>query len=103
MVKGINIFDENDFLMAEVKENDENFTQCEEAKAKELNNFDQYQVYKEVPYVGQKILSSRFVLTEKSDGSIKARLVVKGFQEEDIQQSDSPTVSRDSLKISFFF
>ena len=46
------------------------------------------------------MLGTRFVLTEKDDGNIKARFVIKGFQE-DVDQSDSPTASRDTLKVFF--
>ena len=37
---------------------------------------------------------------KKDDGSIKARFVIKGFQE-DLKFSDSPTESRDTLKVFF--
>ena len=63
-----------------------------------MNNFDKYNVYKEVEDTGQQVIGSRFVLTEKSDGSIKARFVIKGFQEQDVQ-ADSPTASRETLKV----
>ena len=43
-------------------------------------------------------MGTRFVLTEKEDGTIKARFVVKGFQEPD-NQADSPTASRDTFKV----
>ena len=47
---------------------------------------------------GQGVNGTRFVLTEKHDGSIKARFVIKGFQEEHYQ-SESPTASRKTLKV----
>ena len=50
-------------------------------------------------YDGQDILGTRFVLTEKQDGSIKARFVTKGFQEQFLHPSDSPTSSRETVKI----
>ena len=40
------------------------------------------------------------MITEKENGILKARFVVKGFQE-DIEHSDSPTASRDTLKVFF--
>ena len=53
-------------------------------------------------YTGKEhILSSRWVITRKSDGSVKARLVVRGFEEPDYPQSDSPTASNNSLKLFF--
>ena len=38
------------------------------------------------------------MVTEKEGGNYKARLVVRGFEEEDYPQSDSPTASRESFK-----
>ena len=84
----------------EVKENSKNEDACSLAKEKELSNFDEYEVYEEVKEEGQTVLGTRFVLTEKEDGSIKARFVVKGFQE-DVISSDSPTASRETLKVFF--
>ena len=89
---------EDTILYQEVRENQENMKICEAAKEKELENFDRYDVYQEVKDEGQRVIGTRFVLSEKSDGSIKARFVIKGFQEESIQ-SDSPTASRETLKV----
>ena len=50
-------------------------------KAEELTNFDDYKAFEEVEDIGQEVLGTRYVLTEKPDGSIKARFVTKGFQE----------------------
>ena len=69
-------------------------------REKELSNFDEYKVYEEVNDEGQQILGTRFVITEKEDGSLKARFVIKGFQEE-LDHTDSPTASRDTLKVFF--
>ena len=48
---------------------------------------------------GHQVLDTRYVITEKPDGSIKARFVVKGFQETSPKQSDSPTAGRETLKL----
>ena len=74
-----------------------------EAKQKEIDNLDNYKVYEKVKDVGQPRIGARWVVTEKekSDGQktkVKARLVARGFQEQDKQQSDSPTAQRDSLR-----
>ena len=90
--------EEEDILMVEMKENEENHEQCRGAKLKEIQNFVDYKVFEEVEDEGQFVLGTRFVLTSKGDGSIKARFVVKGFQE-DGYQSDSPTASRDTFKV----
>ena len=96
----VNNTDEDEAYYHELKENDSNKEKCDEAKEKELNNFDEYKVYEEVEDEGQQVFGTRFVLTQKDDGNIKARFVIKGFQEE-IQFSDSPTASRDTLKVFF--
>ena len=84
---------------AEIKETPENTNRIREAKEKELKNFDDYGAFEEVKYDGQEVLGTRFVLTEKPDHRIKARFVTKGFQENFTDPSDSPTASRESVKI----
>lgn len=72
------------------------------AKLAELDNWKQFGVYDEVPNSDQKLMSTRWVITEKeSEGirSVKARLVVRGFEEETEVKSDSPTVHRESLRL----
>ena len=96
-----NFIHEEEIKYAEIKENDDNFEKCQEAKKKELQNFDDYNVYDEVEDVGQPVMGTRYVLTEKDNGDIKARFVVKGFQENNENQSDSPTASRETLKVFF--
>ena len=75
--------------------------ECREAKAKELSNWRDFGVYREVPNAGQKALSVRWVMTKKTnidgDSKIKARLVARGFEESEEIQSDSPTVSKEVL------
>ena len=75
-----------------------------ETKEAELKNWDQFDVYVEVDDVGQPRIGSRWVCTEKEghDGMKvrhKARLVVRGFQEAEDPRSDSPTLSKESLKL----
>ena len=55
-------------------------------------------MYEEVHYEDQQVLGTRYVLTQKPDATIKARFVVKGFQEEFEDSSDSPTSSRETVK-----
>ena len=68
------------------------------AKMTELKNWQEFNVYDEVPYIGQKVLSTRWVITEKGS-SYKARLVVRGFEECLEEATDSPTVSKDSVRL----
>ena len=91
--------EQEDAMYLEIKENEENQEKVHEAKEKELKNFDDFDVYEEIKYKDQDVLGTRFVLTQKPDNSIKARFVVKGFQENFEDASDSPTSSRETLKV----
>ena len=64
-----------------------------EAKQKEIENLEKYEVFEEVKYEGQETVGSRWVITkkEKADGqkkNVKGRLVAKGFEEIEAPQSD---------------
>ena len=90
--------EEVNFTLIPVKEHGRE--ECIIAKNKELAAFDEFNVYEEVQDRGQEALSSRWVLTDKStkeEKKIKARLVVRGFEEKVKVQVDSPTGSRETL------
>jgi len=75
------------------------------AKLKELENWRKNNAYEEVPNTGQYVISTRWVMTTKEKGgsvTTKARLVARGFedQEIDIQKLDSPTCSKETIRIS---
>ena len=72
------------------------------AKLDELKKWEQFEVYDEVKDVGQKYLRGRWVYTEKvtDEGRIsKARFVVQSFQEKTNIQADSPTGSKECMRI----
>ena len=66
------------------------------------NDFDkqaEFGTYEEVVNSGQKTLSTRWVITTK-DRNTKARLVVRGFQEKDLEiPRDSPTVGKGAMRL----
>ena len=66
------------------------------AKTDELNKLKMFDVYEEVPDVGQVCIDTRWVVTYKGDG-IKARIVARGFQERQCVPSDSPTVAKTAF------
>ena len=71
-----------------------------EAKKEELRRWKEYDnVERVIQDEEMQVISSRWVVTEKTEGKFKARLVVRGFEEEVYPQSDSPTANRDSFKI----
>ena len=78
-------------------------TQIINAKFKELDAWRTHKVYDKVPDENQKCVAVRWVVTPKMiDGvhSVKARLVAKGFQESQDFRKDSPTCSRESIRIA---
>jgi hypothetical protein len=76
--------------------------ECVAAKEKELENWEQFEVYTEVKDVGQTLLGTNWVLVKKDNG-VKARLCVRGDQEEDKEsvRTNSPTVNRVNVKLFY--
>ena len=75
------------------------------AKESEIQNWRKNEVYEEVDDIGQEVLSMRWVVTEKVKNEklcTKARLVVRGFEEEteDLRKY-SPTCSKEGIRIAF--
>ena len=72
---------------------------CLAAKKEELGKLKSFDTYEEVENHGQTCLSTRWVLTMKN-GKPKARLVVRGFEEDKAGiVSDSPTVGRTTMRV----
>lgn len=75
-----------------------------EAKEQEIENFKKFQVYREIS-IGkcqypEDIISSRWIIQEKTDGRVKARLCARGFEECDsVQSTDAPTADKSSIRI----
>ena len=74
-------------------------TSAKLAELQKLRNFDTYQ---EVKDCGQQTLSTRWVITNK-EGQTKARLVVRGFEEEFKMPRDSRTVGKGTMRIFWQF
>lgn len=80
----------------------------DDAIMSELAAWADLAVYTEVPYAGQTVLSTRWVLTIKEPDSPtspprrKARLVVRGFEdpERDNVDSTAPTASRATVRVA---
>ena len=70
-----------------------------EAQLEEIQKLKDFNTYEVVEDVGQKRVSTRWVITEKSSGEKRARLVARGFEEETSIQSDSPTVTKTVIKL----
>ena len=75
----------------------------DEAKATELKNWINMQVYDEVNDNGQEYITVKWVFSEKkSDEKVikKARLVARGYEELTETQTDSPTADKMSSRIA---
>ena len=99
-------FDDISIYKVEVPVREHKMPEVIEAKQKEIENLEKYEVFEEVKYEGQETVGSRWVITkkEKADGqkkNVKGRLDAKGFQETEALQSDSPTMLREFMKIFF--
>ena len=75
-----------------------------EAKKMEMKNLRFYDTWTEVPYTGQALVGTKWVITEseKQDGqkqAVKGRLCCKGYEETLKPQSDSPTISRSNILV----
>ena len=68
------------------------------AKLAELQKLRHFNTYEEVKDCGQQTLSTRWIITNK-EGQTKARLVVRGFEEDFMMPRDSPTVGKGTMKI----
>ena len=73
------------------------------SKLVELRQWKDMGVYQEVDDKGQDCISLRWVLKDKLDNDgikiCKARLCVRGFEEEQDFRTDSPTCSREGIRI----
>ena len=72
--------------------------ECLVAKDKELQKLKEFNTYEEVPDVGQKTISTRFVMTIKNS-EVRARLVARGFEESQHVNSDSPTIGKCAIRL----
>merc|ERR1712030_26509 len=97
-------FDDVTVYAVEVPASEHKAPEVVEAKERELENLNKYEVFEEVEDCGQERITSRWVITKKeqADGQkseYKGRLVARGFQETSPPQSNSPTVQRGSLNL----
>ena len=71
------------------------------AKEAEIQQWKDREAYEEVEDEGQKSISVRWVIKEKEvlgEKKVKARLVARGFEEDEDMDKDSPTCSKEGLR-----
>lgn len=97
--------DENDMMTFFSKKPDNILmSKIETAKQSEIQNFKEFDVFEEVePFTVEKdatVVSSRWIIQEKTDGRIKARIVARGYEEEEASMAlDAPTADKTSIRI----
>ena len=79
--------------------NDEAFG---EAKMRELKTWRDFNVFEEVENTGQSYITTRWVMSIKADGTKKARLVARGFEDDCLSKSEkeSPTCPKEAFRIA---
>ena len=74
-----------------------------QAKESELRNWFEMEAVDVIEDKGQKLITTRWVISQKElEGGIsiaKARLVIRGFEEEEQHQADAPTAAKLTLRI----
>ena len=83
--------------MVSVPKEKKNSEECIQAKKKELAKLREFDVYETVEDEDQKVISTTWVLTMKGD-EIRARLVARGFEEEDNIEKASPTMTKATIR-----
>ena len=71
---------------------------CKKAKVDELKKLEEFNSFKEVDDEGQYRISCTWVLWMKGEET-RARLVARGYEEEQEVPSDSPTVDKGDLQV----
>ena len=71
---------------------------CLKAKEAEIQKLKDFNAIEEVEDYGQFRISSTWVMTRKGEED-RARLVARGFEEENNMPKDSPTISRSTLRL----
>ena len=84
--------------MVMVPKQDHGSEECKKAKEAELQKLKDFDTYKVVEDSGQERISCTWVLCRKGQ-EVRARLVARGYEEEEDIQSDSPTLSKAGLRM----
>ena len=72
--------------------------ECKKAKVVELRKLEEFDSFDEVDDDGQFRISCTWILWRKGD-EVRARLVARGFEEQEEVPSDSPTVDKCNIRI----
>ena len=81
-----------------IPKNQHNDISCIKAKQTELEKLKNFDTYEEVKDTGQFRISTTWVLWHKGD-EVRARLVARGYEDEQSYPKDSPTIGKSALKV----
>ena len=90
--------EENDVYVVTVPRERQGEAECIKAKQVELDKLKEFDTYMEVTDVGQKRISTTWVLWWKGE-EVRARLVARGFEDEEDIRSDSPTIRKSVMRV----
>ena len=91
--------DSSDLITYREALNSPDHIKWQQAIDKELNDLVQKGVYRVVDQITKTPLSTKWVLVKKRDGRYKARIVVRGFEQHNVDKTYAPTLQISSLKI----
>ena len=75
--------------------------ECILAQKEELEKLKMWNVYDLVDDEGQTAINVRWVMWKKDNGETRARLVVKGYEETQEMEVDSPTVEKVGVRMLY--
>ena len=87
---------DEDVNIVPIHRNKHGEAECVKAKTVELQKFIDYNTYLQVEDLGQNFISTTWVLWNKGD-EVRARLVVRGFEELEEVPKNSPTVTKSTF------
>ena len=82
-----------------IPKNEHNSEKCMKAKYTELEKLKEFNTYETVKDEGQYRISTTWVLWNKGD-EVRARLVARGYEDNQEIQTDSPTVGKSTVCIT---
>lgn len=94
----LSVPEEQHILVVTIPKEEQNTNECMDAKLKELAKLQEFDTYEVIEDEGQERISCTWVLSKKGDET-RARLVARGYEEDQSVPKDSPTLSKSSLRV----
>ena len=94
----INIDNSQEVNVIMIPKNEHDSEKCIKAKYTELEKLKEFNTYEIVQDQGQYRISTTWVMSNKGD-EVRARLVARGYEDNQEIQKDSPTVGKSTMRI----